>query len=85
MNSIMSATDVGLAEWKCNQVGCVRGVILLLKSSNEVQNRPNWLKVDLPTIDEWADIVYEIYVEWFIAHGSGVYSQLNKTAVHQIY
>lgn len=48
MNSIMSATDVGLAEWKCNQVGCVRGVILLLKSSKEVQNRPNWLKKSGP-------------------------------------
>lgn len=60
MNSIMSATDVGLAEWKCNQVGCVRGVILLLKSSKEVQNRPNWLKVDLPTTDEWADIAQSV-------------------------
>lgn len=31
-------------------------------SAKEVQSRPHWFKVGLPTSDEWADTLCEIYV-----------------------
>lgn len=31
-------------------------------SAEEVQSRAHWLKVGLPTNEDWADTLYEIYV-----------------------
>ena len=50
--------DIQFDGWRNNDIKLVQ---ILLAGSKKLITR-NWLKPHLPTIDEWIDMIYEIYV-----------------------